>query len=163
MSSPQTAIYLQDACLSHRYIRNAEMHNVVERPERLRAVKAGLAAALARLEEVVDASSTPDRGRAPPDDLATALEQLRLGSASPAPEPAASPISTCANVVRSEAKVDLLNHAAVKFVHGDIDGEVYLEKLISWAKGSEQRIAESGSEIPEEMSQGDLYCAQLVL
>jgi histone deacetylase HOS3 len=55
--------------------------------------------------------------------------------------------------------VDLLNHPAVKFVHGDIDGDVYLETLKTWAENSQNRIANGLSEIPEEFSQGDLYRA----
>ena len=52
-SPPTTAVYLQDACYQHRYIRSKDLSNIVERPERLRAVKVGPAAAIARLEEVL--------------------------------------------------------------------------------------------------------------
>uniref|UniRef100_A0A0K3C9Q7 FGENESH: predicted gene_2.402 protein n=1 Tax=Rhodotorula toruloides TaxID=5286 RepID=A0A0K3C9Q7_RHOTO len=48
---PRTAVTLQPACANHRYIRNTDIGTIVERPERLRAVKVGVAAAWARLEE----------------------------------------------------------------------------------------------------------------
>ncbi|BGP28603.1 histone deacetylase [Rhodotorula toruloides] len=48
---PRTAVILQPACANHRYIRNTDIGTIVERPERLRAVKVGVAAAWARLEE----------------------------------------------------------------------------------------------------------------
>ena len=53
--------------------------------------------------------------------------------------------------------MDLLNDPAVKFVHGDIERDVYLESLKSWAKDSQDKVAKGESEIPEGYSQGDLY------
>ncbi|GAA6032029.1 hypothetical protein JCM8097_003395 [Rhodosporidiobolus ruineniae] len=47
---PRTSILFQPACLGHRYIRNSDIGTIVERPERIRAVKVGVAAAFARLE-----------------------------------------------------------------------------------------------------------------
>lgn len=49
-SPRRTAVILQDACLKHRYTRNSDIGTIVERPERIRAVKTGVAAAWARLE-----------------------------------------------------------------------------------------------------------------
>ena len=57
------------------------------------------------------------------------------------------------------APTTLLNNNAVKFVHGDIDGDVYLENLIRWARECADKIREGASEIPEHLSQGDLYCS----
>lgn len=59
----------------------------------------------------------------------------------------------------SDATVDVLNHPAVKYVHGDINGDVYLEKLVNLVNESENAIARGESEIPESLSQGDLYRA----
>ena len=59
--------------------------------------------------------------------------------------------------VHSDAIVDILNNPAVKFVHGDIDGDVYLENLKNWAKMSKEKVEKGDSEIPETLSQGDLY------
>lgn len=44
-------LFIQPACLQHRYIRHANSGHIFERPERLRAVLLGVAAAVARLEE----------------------------------------------------------------------------------------------------------------
>jgi histone deacetylase HOS3 len=144
-------VYLQEECLKHRFIRSRDTSTIVERPERLRALAVGLAGAIARLEL---ASPSPSKSAENPDELAAALERMDLSTAS-------SVLCT----VKSTARVDLLNHAAVKFVHGDIDGDVYLEKLISLAKGSADKVASGESEIPEGLSQGDLYrtCRTLAL
>lgn len=46
----RTCVIFQDACNGHVYTRNDEDDGIVERPERVRAVKTGVAAAWARLE-----------------------------------------------------------------------------------------------------------------
>jgi histone deacetylase HOS3 len=174
MSTPRTAIFLQNACLSHRYIRNSDTSTVVERPERVRAVKIGLAAAIARIKEInsdkrVDGSHASDLSDPAPTvnglepdhsagDLTAALEQMRLDSQSgPFSTPSHEHGHEAVDVIHSSAKINILNHSAVKYIHGDIDGDIYLENLLSWAKASEQKIAEDGTEIPEGLSQGDLY------
>ncbi|ORX41060.1 histone deacetylase domain-domain-containing protein [Kockovaella imperatae] len=48
---PPLGLFIQPACLQHRYIRHANSSHIFERPERLRAVLLGVAAAVARLEE----------------------------------------------------------------------------------------------------------------
>ncbi|BGP12507.1 hypothetical protein JCM10213_006927 [Rhodosporidiobolus nylandii] len=52
-SSPSSrlAVLFHPSCLDHRYIRNHDIGTIVERPERLRAVKVGVCGAFARLEE----------------------------------------------------------------------------------------------------------------
>lgn len=60
-------------------------------------------------------------------------------------------------IIQSHATVDLSDHAAVKYIHGDIDGDVYIEKLTNWAKESWEKVQAGGSEIPPHLSQGDLY------
>jgi histone deacetylase HOS3 len=180
-TAPSNAIYLQDACLAHQYIRNSDTGNVAERPERIHAVKVGLAAAVARLEHIHSSkTSSPEVklehstklksgadavGLLKPDDsagdLVAVLSQMKIEANSPGPSsPLVASTSTLPliGIVYSTASVNLLNNPAVKFIHGDIDGDVYLEKLISWAKTSEEKIAEGGSEIPNKMPQGDLYC-----
>lgn len=122
---------------------------MVERPERLRAVNLGVAAILARLEGM----PTPDLEEATPDELANALDRIQISNDTPKPGHVAL------EIVRSLASMDVLNNPAVKFVHGDIGGDVYLENLIKWAKESKQKIADEGCEIPEGMSKGDLYRA----
>lgn len=151
-----TSIFIQNACLQHRYIRSKDLSNIVERPERLRAVNIGLSAAIARLEELVDtrkAQAPYPSGEAAavaPNDLADIMNNLKIES-SPAPN------SSLVGLVNSDASVDILSHPAVKFIHGDIDRDVYLENLTSWIKESRDKVAKGESEIPESLSQGDLY------
>ena len=162
--SADLAVFLQDACLRHQYIRSRDVSTIVERPERVRAVKAGLAVALSRLEELHSTSQsdplsssakTSDVDPSNPDDLAKALDQMTLGASSALSlEPKTNPI----RIVHSTASVDILNNAAVKFIHGDIEGDVYLEKLKDWVANSADKISKGESEIPTGLSQGDLYC-----
>ncbi|KAF8527331.1 histone deacetylase domain-containing protein [Gautieria morchelliformis] len=151
--SPQATVFFQDKCLSHRYIRSHDTSTIFERPQRLRAVKIGVAAAIARLEELREknvkgssmASSNPD------DLLSTALQRLNLA------EQPGGGREDVLEVVMSTASVDLLNHPAVKYVHGDVDGDVYLERLVALVQESEGRVERNESEIPEDLSQTDLY------
>jgi histone deacetylase HOS3 len=159
-SGPSTTVFLQDACLQHKYIRTKDSSHIVERPERLRAVKIGLCAAISRLEEslpvttgAVDATTPAEDSEA--DSLVEAIENLRLEQQDSAvlPLPKGLPVQ----VVRSSAKVDILDHRAVKYIHGDIDGDVYLKHLVEWARQSAEKISNGQSEIPDGLSQGDLY------
>ncbi|GBE84828.1 Arginase/deacetylase [Sparassis crispa] len=161
----RTGIFLQKACLQHRYIRSKDNSNIVERPERLRAVHIGLAAAIAHLEDAIASSgdplskpgathaanTTPD-----PDELASALGKLKLSSASSlAAQDQAYRIPV--SFVHSSASVDILDNPAVKFIHGDIERDVYLEDLKTWAQDSHDKIAKGESELPDHLPQGDLY------
>jgi|SRR5882762_5089800 histone deacetylase HOS3 len=156
----ETAIFLQDVCLLHRFIRSRDTSAIVEKPERMRAVNIGLAAAMAHLEEsfastLIQSAGSPILSTASTsDDLAAALGRMNLATKDVDPlEFQSSPIS----VVKSVASADMLNHAAVKFIHGDVDGDIYLENLKRWARDSHGEILKGGSEIPEGLSQGDLY------
>jgi histone deacetylase HOS3 len=156
------AVFLQDACLQHQYIRSRDLSAIVERPERLRAVKIGIAAAAAHLETANlvqgnwDPETTGKEQQVEPDDLAAAMGRMNLlRSPSTQPRHSVSPVS----IVQSHASVDILSHPAVKFIHGDIDGDTYLENLTRWAKESWDKIHQGGSEIPEGLAQGDLYRA----
>lgn len=162
--SPSTdlAVFLQDACLKHQYIRSRDLSAIVERPERVRAVKAGLAVALSRLEELYTPSQSGPLSSAAensnldpsnPDDLAKALDEMTLGTSI-----ALSLESKLIPVTHSTASVDILNNPAVKFIHGDIGGDVYLEKLKGWVTKSVEKISNGESEIPIDLPQGDLYC-----
>ena len=168
-SSAILAVFLQDACLEHRYIRSRDLSTIVERPERLRAVKAGLSVALSRLERL---DATPGREHLPlpvdasnvdpsnPDDLATALDQMTLGRSTVGPsELKIDPV----RIIHSTASVDMLANSAVKFIHGDIDGDVYLEKLKDWVANSAVKVSKGESEIPSGLPQGDLYCESLFI
>lgn len=150
---PDTGIFLQDACLQHRYNRSKDNSGVVERPERLRAVNTGISGALARLESVETDKLDNKRDETDKDvgELVEVLGKMRI-------EPEADAVDTrIVKIVKSQASVDLLNNQAVKFVHGDIERDVYLEKLKKWAQQSRDEIAQGRSEIPEGLPQGDLY------
>ncbi|KAG1852059.1 histone deacetylase domain-containing protein [Suillus tomentosus] len=145
-------IYLQDDCLKHRFIRSRDTSSIVERPERLRAVKIGLAAAIARIEEAEGALKPSDANVSVEDELAAALGKMDIATSDAGLIRARS-----ISVTRSTATVDLLDNAAVKYVHGDIDGDVYLQTLKAWARDSEDNITKKGSEMPEGMPPLDLY------
>ena len=88
------------------------------------------------------------------DELAAALGKLQLSAPSRSEQPNRVPTT----IVHSSASVDILNHPAVKFVHGDIERDVYLETLKRWVMDSQDKINQGQSEIPEGYNQGDLYC-----
>lgn len=150
--SNQTAIFLQDACYKHRFIRSNDVSLIVERPERLRALKLGLSAAISRIEEnSADSSglkeSVADVSAA--DDLVAAMQKLDL----------VGEIKTdLIKIIKSNKAVNLLDNEAVKFVHGDVDDDVYLKNLVKWTRESTEKIKAGESEIPLHLAQGDLYC-----
>ncbi|KAG2749287.1 Arginase/deacetylase [Suillus brevipes Sb2] len=145
-------IYLQDDCLGHRFIRSRDTSSIVERPERLRAVKIGLAAAIARIEEAEGALKPSDANVSVEDELTAALSKMDIATSDGGLVRARS-----ISVTRSTVTVDLLDNPAVKYVHGDIDGDVYLQNLKAWARDSEDNITKKGSEMPEGMPPLDLY------
>ena len=122
----------------------------------LHALKIGFAAALSRLEEThksANSNSTTtnaDAGKedAAGEELAAALQKLDIMQDAKV---------DIVDIITSSSFVDLLNHRAVKYVHGDVDGDVYLENLIKWSKESRDKIKQDGSEIPSHLPQGDLY------
>ena len=154
----KSAVFIQNACLQHRYIRSKDTSNIFERPERLRAAAIGLSAAIARLEGISNSATTSEatatsespKKEPDPDDLADVLNKLKIDSELLTYQ---SPVS----IIESQATVDILNHPAVKFIHGDLERDVYLENLTAWAKESYQKVSKGESEIPEGLSQGDLY------
>jgi len=154
----KSAIFIQNACLQHRYIRSKDITSIVERPERLRAVTIGLSAAIARLEELFNSTTIPGpttQSESPeketdPNELAEVMNKLKIDSD-------ASTYQSPVAIIESQATVDILNHPAVKFVHGDIERDVYLENLTAWTKESYHKISKGESEIPDGLSQGDLY------
>ncbi|KAK7054525.1 histone deacetylase [Paramarasmius palmivorus] len=149
-----SAIFIQDVCYKHKFIRSRDTSTVVERPERVRAVKVGIAAALARLEEVDSMPSSVSPKQSDDSDvLAAALDKMKLDGPSTTQLSTYGPIA----VIHSSASVPLLGSAAVKFVHGDIEGDVYLENICKWAAESTEKIGRGESEIPEGLPQGDLY------
>ncbi|KXN84336.1 Histone deacetylase HOS3 [Leucoagaricus sp. SymC.cos] len=145
-----TAVFLQDACLQHKYIRSKDKSNVVERPERLRAVNVGISGAIARLESIqVDKLNRQGTTDGDVGELVDVLGKMRISTGDTA--------SSVVQIVKSQASVDILNNPAVKFVHGDIERDLYLENLKKWARNSWEEILQGHSEIPQGLAQGDLY------
>ncbi|KAI9568469.1 histone deacetylase domain-containing protein [Boletus coccyginus] len=160
----RTAIFVQDECLKHHFIRSRDTSGIVERPERLHAVKLGLAAAISRIEDAKSVVNAPTPESAPATgtdegDLAAALARMAIapttGPATSSPSFPLHPFSV--TIRRTPASVSLLDHAAVKYVHGDIERDVYLENLTAWARDSQKNITEKGTEIPEGIPPLDLY------
>lgn len=141
---------------------------MVERPERLRAVAVGIAAACARLEEyeqtplpstsLAQVKLEETKGKDASESLVDALNQLSISAASEERATA----TTAFNILNaSYASPDILNHDAIRFIHGE--APEYLAKLNEWASLSESKIRTGESEIPTGYSQGDLYrtCASI--
>jgi histone deacetylase HOS3 len=139
---------------------------IVERPERLRALKVGFAAAIARLEEErrpIASSLTEgfDDSKRPvdaADELTKALDNLNI-----APKPPATVTDICNVSLLPVTLQYLSSDPAVRMIHAaNADGDGYdnmehLDRLAKWARESEEKIKETGSEIPVGFSQGDLY------
>jgi histone deacetylase HOS3 len=67
------ALCLQPACVKHRWIRTSNASHIYERPERIRAVLLGTAAAISRLES----SESPEPEKDEKDDSQSYQEELR--------------------------------------------------------------------------------------
>ena len=162
----RSGIFVQNACLHHKYIRTKDLSTIFERPERLRAINIGLSAATARLQQLFLAGgiahdSYSIKDEASSDDLTDHMSKLSLTQSFPKSLYMPAPLT----ITNSNATVDLLDHPAVKFIHGDIEKDVYLENLKRWAGESTEKIKNGGSEIPDNYFQGDLYrtCSSTIL
>lgn len=123
----------------------------------------GIAAAAARLEEYAISEPISDtvsfiqpgvKGNDVSDDLSDALNRLALSTESSSR--AEDERTTVFNILNaSHTKLDLSNHDAVRFIHGEAHD--YIAKIDSWASHSETKIRAGESEIPTGYSQGDLY------
>ncbi|KAG9085867.1 hypothetical protein FS749_004052 [Ceratobasidium sp. UAMH 11750] len=153
------SIHIQPVCAEHRYIRDKDTSTIVERPERLRALAVGIAAAIALSERSL---KSPSVGGATvePNDLVEPLDNVKLESDS-------ASSSNIPRIVRHPAPLDVsfLHNPAVRIVHALEEdtaagsGEEYLSQLARWVSNAESRIKAGESEIPdgEGLSQGDLY------
>lgn len=155
----KTILVLQDECYKHRFIRTKDISEIVERPERLRALKVGFAAAIARLETRYSRDTKPQKLKETGDELSDALNKLTI-----APGSALSITEVC-QILRSPVKLhDLASSLAVRMIHaaggdGEFNSLEHLERLRTWSKESEAKIRNGESEIPPGYLQGDLYSA----
>ncbi|BEI89256.1 uncharacterized protein CcaverHIS019_0206180 [Cutaneotrichosporon cavernicola] len=161
--TPPLALHIQPACLEHKYIRHKDSSHIFERPERLRAVLLGFAAALARLEAA-------DGRRNDADGLSALLGSLSISSfltpthlsVVPPPVPPSRPGQV------------LLHHPALQLAHsppidapfpylprggGAMPQSTYLKDLFKWASEAVETIRTTGCEIPQDkgLNVGDLY------
>jgi histone deacetylase HOS3 len=160
-----TKVFIQPEGAKHVFRRPGtafSLDNIVERPQRLRAVNCGLAAGLARLEALqplIKPEQQQEQQQDQSDDLIKALKGLALGTPALAPSSSAQP----SIVFSAPASSGLIRSKAVEFVHhppSDDPEEVrYLDSLVSWVKTCEGKWAAGESEIPAELPQLDLYRA----
>lgn len=141
-------VYVQDACLRHRWIRTRDKSNVFERPERLRAVKIGVAAAYAHLEFAAHSEGT-----------------------NPGPSGSIATVKPPFDIVRSMATLNMREHPASYHVHGGGCREpergpshhcCWTYDLANWCEDSKECISRGESEIPDYTEQ-DLYCEYSLL
>ncbi|QRV92794.1 histone deacetylase family protein [Ceratobasidium sp. AG-Ba] len=161
------SIHVQPACAEHRYIRDKDLSTIVERPERLRALAIGVAAAIALTEASQPPASTDTTVN--PDDLIKHMEKISLNGD---PE-TSSASSSVVDIVRHPTPPDVtfMNNPAVRMIHALEEdtaagsGEEYLSQLSRWVSDVETRLKAGESEIPdgEGLSQGDLYLGHRTL
>src|SRR6202020_1563080 len=95
----ETTVFLQYIRLQHYFIRSCDMSAIVEKPERLRAVNIGLAAAIAQslaATKVEPEYALPTASAS--DDLAAALGRMNLAGQGIDPLELSSPVSTTGGV-----------------------------------------------------------------
>ena len=170
-------LFIQPACLQHRYIRHTNSSHIFERPERLRAVLLGVAAAVARLEEadsivkgVQGANQRPQDAvtSSASEDLSNMLSGLSIHSTFIPPNVHLTLPSPPTPGIPGQI---LQHHPALQLAHspppeeGELHGasltasSAYLKDLLKWASEAVETIKETGCEIPSGMglNQGDLY------
>lgn len=163
-------LFIQPACLQHKYIRHANSSHIFERPERLRAVLLGVAAAVARLEEaetvVKNSLGNEDTvSQSAADDLSSMLSGLSIQQSFVSPRH----LSIIAPPLSKNPGQVLLHHPALQLAHSPpssalLDGQAvpastYLRNLYRWASEAVETIKQTGCEIPSGLglNQGDLY------
>lgn len=165
------ALCIQPACLEHKYIRHANSSHIFERPERLRAVLLGFAAALSRLES---ADVRVEAAGGDKDDLASMLSSLSIANGSPFPFPSLVHLLAPPPLPITPGQI-LLHHPALQLAHSPpepapypylpnqrnapIPSSPYLRDLYKWASNAVETIKNTGCEIPDDMglNPGDLY------
>ncbi|GAA6014827.1 hypothetical protein JCM11491_002130 [Sporobolomyces phaffii] len=111
-----TFVLFQPDCARHRYIRNHHaVSEIVERPERIRAVKAGVAAAWSQLErtDLAERWSPRPRGADHDDELGSLMDSLSLKGKSKQVTGSSSPF----DILVSHDRL-ALDSPALRLVHG---------------------------------------------
>lgn len=166
MTESPLGLFIQPACLQHKYIRHANSSHIFERPERLRAVLLGVAAAVSRLEEAEESLSN-SLPKSEADDLSSMLSGLSIQQSFVSPKH----LSIVEPPRAKTAGQVLLHHPALQLAHstpssssalvdgGPIPSSPYLKNLNKWASEALETIKATGCEIPSGLglNQGDLY------
>jgi histone deacetylase HOS3 len=169
-SAPPLGLFIQPACLQHKYIRHANSSHIFERPERLRAVLLGVAAAVARLEEAETAlkdslGNGNNITQSAADDLSSMLSGLSIQQSFASP----NHLSIVTPPLAKNPGQILLHHPALQLAHsppspslldgGAVPASTYLRNLHRWASEAVDTIKHTGCEIPPGLglNQGDLY------
>jgi hypothetical protein len=164
MTESPLGLFIQPACLQHKYIRHPNASHIFERPERLRAVLLGVAAAVSRLEEAEE-TFTKSLPKSEADDLSSMLSGLSIQSSFTSPRH----LSIVDPPRPKTAGQVLLHHPALQLAHsppssalvdgGPIPSSSYLKNLHKWASEALETIKSTGCEIPSGLglNQGDLY------
>ena len=113
-------IYTQDACLRHRSIATGSNEGILERPQRLYAVNAGVAAIYARLEEARVAEDETD-----------------------------APLTIVRSTATVESIPEHPAACTVLHIKRE-DSSTYTEKLEEWCKQSRKKITRCEREVPSE-------------
>jgi histone deacetylase HOS3 len=152
LSSPALGFIFQSACHLHRYTRNDSDAHIVERADRLRSVFMGIAVAHGRLlANDVGKGKGKEKVKQAHDetDLEDLLNNLNIN----APKSIFQdwPFSIASTPRRLPFTAE-----AVKFAHG----EAYSARLAGYISDVSSKHAKQESEVPEPLSQGDLYLCQ---
>lgn len=118
-TAPSLDVLLAPSVLQHRYVRGVDKSLIVERPERIRAVLLGIAAAIGKDGD--QHPPLPTAGESPDDDLVA-----KLGSLSMKTDAA---VTQRYRVLHSTRSISLQPpHPAVAFTHAHADDQVTLQE-----------------------------------
>lgn len=119
----RTAVIFQEACEKHRFIRNNDIATIVERPERIRAVKMGVAAAWAGIEAKGILEKGHSRweltdGAKGEEELASLMGGLGIAERTKAKGKGKAVRGGPFDILFSDAIMDIDN-PSLHFIHGD--------------------------------------------
>lgn len=154
----RTAVYLTTTSLEHQFIRNElDRIYIVERPERIKAVVLGVVNAWTFLEARSKVILGDELGKG--DSLSGMMSRLELGQ-----EKKGGIVGKGAfDILISNTKMEI-DSPALQYIHSNLASSLppsssYLAQIVTRARDSPSliHIPPLYSEIPETLSQGDLY------
>ncbi|WFD43292.1 histone deacetylase [Malassezia psittaci] len=184
-TQPALDVLLAPSVLQHQYVRGVDKSNIVERPERIRAVLLGISGVLGLEENSRKTSKTES-----PDDLATLFSGMNMNRASSSQSSALSvyscqrplPLDTSCKALAYVHGHDSASYGTETEYHPSTEscGPTHLERLVKLSEQApyaapdqvrHRRASTSDdsssdgegdlrmhpSEIPQSLPQGDLY------